>query len=443
MGTLTTWGAGVHPAADLFPMLDDDDLQALADDIAVRGLLEPVWVLPDGRLLDGRNRVAACAIAGIDPERRTYTGDDPTAFVVSLNIHRRHLTTGQKALLALEVLSIYEAETKDRGGRPRKAVNPNDASANGVRFIAGDDRPDLRERAANRRPEGKGKPRADLPAVSKDERRTRHKAAKVTGTSGRAVSQAKRIAEHAPDLAEKVKAGDLALDKAEKQLRRRQSEKEEQQARAAKLAPVAVDAEGDRWRMFSGDFRERLSDLPDGCVDLIVTDPPYPGESLPLWSDLAKHAARLLRPQGILVGLTGQIYLPDVMNRLGEHLQYGWVYCQPLPGSNSRIMARHALQAWKPWVAYSNGAWPSGRIDWHEDVLTPSDRTKSRYRWEQDGNPSEYLIEALCPEGGTVLDPFTGTGTYGLAALARGRHFIGCEMDADRFTGTVERLATT
>lgn len=413
--TRTVWPGGVHPAADLFPMLDGDDLQSLADDIKANGLHEPVWVLPDGRLLDGRNRYAACRIAGVDVRQQTYHGDDPIGFVVSVNIHRRHLTTGQKAMLALEVLSLIEAETKR--GRPAK---PKPADL----FDA--DEPETR---------------ANRPELPEDKRRARTKAAQVVGTSGKAVGRAKRIAEAAPDLAEKVKAGAVALDAAEKQVARREAERKEQAARETKLAPVVVDAQGDGWRMLAGDFRDRLAELPDGCVDLIVTDPPYPAEFLPLWSDLSKHASRVLRPQGILIALTGQIYLPDVMARLGEHLQYGWTYCQPLPGSNSRIMARHALQAWKPWVAYSSGPWPSGRIDWHEDMLQASDRTKSRYRWEQDGSPAEYLIEVLCPEGGTVMDPFTGTGTYGLAALARGRQFIGCEMDDERFSKAAERLA--
>lgn len=411
------WPGGVHPAADLFPMLDGDDLQALADDIAERGLLEPVWVLPDGRLLDGRNRYAACVVAGVDPDTRTYVGDDPVAFVVSLNIHRRHLTTGQKAMLALDVLAMYEAEAKV--GRPSKPKPPD--------LFAPESSPEIP---------------AERQEFPKHKRESTSKAATTVGTSGRAVGRAKRVAENAPDLAEKVKSGDLALDKAEKQLARRQAEKAEQEARKTVLAPVTVDAEGNRWRMLAGDFRERLAELPAGVVDLIVTDPPYPAEFLPLWSALAEQAARILRPQGVLVAMSGKIHLDEVMRRLGEHLEFGWVYVQPLPGSNSRIMARHILQAWKPWLAYSNGAWPSGRIDWHPDVLDPSARAKDRYRWEQDPDPAKMLIDALCPEGGMVLDPFAGTGAYGAAALSMGREFIGCEMDAQRFADAAERLRT-
>lgn len=408
------WPGGVHPAADLFPMLDGDDLQDLADNIREQGLDEPLWVLPDGRLLDGRNRYAACLLAGVEPATQTYEGADPVRFVIRRNIKRRQLTTGQKAMLALDLLPMYEAEAKV--GRPSKPKPPDLFNPTEIR--------------------------ADLHEFPERERRSDHKAAAAVGTSGRAVSQAKRIAKNAPDLAEKVKSGEVALDKAEKQLARKQADKAEQEARKTVLAPVTVDAEGNRWRMLAGDFRERLAELPDGVVDLIVTDPPYPAEFLPLWSALAEQAARILRPQGVLVAMSGKIHLDEVMRRLGEHLDFGWVYVQPLPGSNSRIMARHILQAWKPWLAYSNGAWPSGRIDWHPDLLDPSARAKDRYRWEQDPDPAKMLIDALCPEGGMVLDPFAGTGAYGAAALSMGREFIGCEMDAQRFAGAAERLRT-
>ena len=426
--TLTTdWP--VHPAAELFPMLDADELQSLADDIAVHGLMEPITLYADPEhgvmLLDGRNRLAACRLAVVEPTTKMFDGDDPVQFVVSENIHRRHLTTGQRAMLALEVERIYAEEAEERRRRAiadakRHTVKPGPT-------------PDQM--------------RADLPASDKQSapahtpERSRDQAAATTRTSGRAVAQAKRVAQHAPDLAEKVKAGELALDAAEKQVKRRQAQEQEQSAREITLeSELSADAEGDRWRLLHGDFRQRLADLPDGCIDLIVTDPPYPAEALPLWADLAEHAHRLLADQGILLGLTGQIFLDQVMAHLGTKLNYAWCYVQPLPGANSRIMGRHILQTWKPWLAFTKGTWPSGRIDWHPDTLDPSTRNKDQYRWAQGAEPAEYLITELCPPGGTVLDPFTGTGTYGLAALKLGRRFIGCEADEPRFKTSAERL---
>jgi site-specific DNA-methyltransferase (adenine-specific) len=103
-------------------------------------------------------------------------------------------------------------------------------------------------------------------------------------------------------------------------------------------------------------------------------------------------------------------------------------------------MGRHVIQAHKPWLAYSNGAWPSGTTDWHPDLLDPSVRSKDRYRWEQDPGPTKMIINDLSPEDGIVVDPFTGSGSYGEAALAVGRKFIGTEMDAERFEVAAGRL---
>jgi hypothetical protein len=251
--------------------------------------------------------------------------------------------------------------------------------------------------------------------------------------SGRSVARYKRVKDTAPELAEKVKTGAVTLDAAEKQAKRQVAQQEEQKARETTLSAVMVDAEGPGWRMLAGDFRERLLELPSGCVDLIVTDPPYPNESLPLYSDLSRIARHVLADDGVCVVLTGKISLHRVLELLGDDLNYGWVYCQPLPGQNSRIMGRHVMQSWKPWVAFTKNQWPSGRIDWHPDMLDPSYRAKDQYRWQQDPNPAKLLIDTLCPEGGTVCDPFTGTGSYGLAALSMRRQFIGVELDSGRF----------
>lgn len=218
---------------------------------------------------------------------------------------------------------------------------------------------------------------------------------------------------------------------------------DESDARDASFDAAASDADGEGWKLLHGDFRERLMELEPGSVDAIVTDPPYPAEFLPLWSDLSAIAARILKPQGVLVAVTGKIHLPQVMASLGGHLSYGWMYAQPLPGSSSRILARSVLQEWKPWLAYSNGQWPSGSVGWHPDLLDASSRHKSTYRWEQDPDGCRHLVETLTPPDAVIVDPFTGTGAFGVGVLAVGRRFVGVELDAERFNGAADRLAAT
>ena len=80
-----------HPAANLFPLMEESALGELAADIAAYGLREPIWRHRDGRIIDGRNRWLACAKVGVTCHALTYEGDDASIvpFVVSRNLHRR------------------------------------------------------------------------------------------------------------------------------------------------------------------------------------------------------------------------------------------------------------------------------------------------------------------------------------------------------------------
>lgn len=105
----------VHPVADLFPMLADDELKELAEDIKQRGLLQPIVVDEDGVVLDGRNRLAACKLAGVQPTFQQYDGGDPDGYALAVNVTRRHLSKGQKAMVAVEARFLKNENTTAQG----------------------------------------------------------------------------------------------------------------------------------------------------------------------------------------------------------------------------------------------------------------------------------------------------------------------------------------
>lgn len=94
-----------HPYAEIFPMLSPSALQELTADIAANGLHDPI-ILLDGEVLDGRNRLAACERADVEPRFQDYQGNDPLKWVISRNLYRRHLDTSQRAMVAANLANI-------------------------------------------------------------------------------------------------------------------------------------------------------------------------------------------------------------------------------------------------------------------------------------------------------------------------------------------------
>jgi ParB-like chromosome segregation protein Spo0J len=104
-----------HPHANFFPLLDGEDFDALADDVKLHGVRQPIWRHRDGRIIDGRNRYRAAQAAGVACPFQTFDGSDEEIldFVVSQNIHRRHLSTGQRALIAATMATMRQGARTD------------------------------------------------------------------------------------------------------------------------------------------------------------------------------------------------------------------------------------------------------------------------------------------------------------------------------------------
>ena len=103
-------------------MMGAKELDALTNDIRRNGLRQPITTY-EGRILDGRNRYAACQKAGRALRFETYRGSDPLGYVMSANLQRRHLKALQKAILACDLIPGLKAEAKARQRQGRKKVS--------------------------------------------------------------------------------------------------------------------------------------------------------------------------------------------------------------------------------------------------------------------------------------------------------------------------------
>jgi hypothetical protein len=105
----------IHKFANLLPMLSEEKMKALADDIKARGLLEPV-MYHDGELLDGRNRWVGCQWAKHEPRAETLPPEtDPLDYVVSKNVLGRQLTEVQEMVFAEKAATATVGRKKQAG----------------------------------------------------------------------------------------------------------------------------------------------------------------------------------------------------------------------------------------------------------------------------------------------------------------------------------------
>ena len=157
----------LHPLCVLFPRMVDDAFVALTEDIRANGLREPITI-HDGMILDGGNRYRACLQAGVEPTFREFDGDNLVTFVLSANLHRRHMTAGQQAAI---VASAQDWAKAQPASRPEKAGNLAPLST-------------VADRAAQ------------------------------SGASERTQKMADKVARKDPDLAAQVARGEVSLPKA-------------------------------------------------------------------------------------------------------------------------------------------------------------------------------------------------------------------------------------
>lgn len=176
-----------------------------------------------------------------------------------------------------------------------------------------------------------------------------------------------------------------------------------------------------------GDFRDDFDrNIETGSATLVLTDPPYETGALHLYSDLAERANRWLRPGGSLICYTGQATMPEALARLSEHLRYWWTLALTHSHGGQQLPGKWVLVEWKP-VLWFVKDYRLGR-EYVADRLRGSSTEKSHHEWAQGIEEVKYLVERLTEPNELVLDPFAGSGSFGRAALALGRRFLGADV---------------
>jgi ParB-like chromosome segregation protein Spo0J len=193
-----------HPLADLFPLMEGEEFDALVADIKAHGLREPI-VLLDGKILDGRNRYRACLAAGVEPTLENHfsahhsTGE-ALAFIISKNIHRRHLTAEQKRDLIAKLIEVAPEKSDRAIAKQAKVAGKTVASV----------RREKEARAeiphVETRTDTKGRKQPAKKGWSR-ERHKRHRASK----RGRAAGKGWGAPDSEAELREKLRAAEIKI----------------------------------------------------------------------------------------------------------------------------------------------------------------------------------------------------------------------------------------
>lgn len=364
--------------------MPDAELAYIVEDMKANGYDPSMPVITyEGQILDGRNRFKAADLAGVDPSFVEYEGDDALAFVIRHNLHRRHLNESQRAVVASRLANM----------NPHR---PSNKSANLHTSV------------------------------------TQPQAAEMLNVSTRTVATVKAVEREAPQLIPLIEAGQITANEAVKQVKK-EKYRQERESLANIGASKTIDVD---FRI--GDFEQVFTDIPDGSVDCIITDPPYPYEFIECWTKLSRFAKRVLKPHGFCIAYSGQMHLPEVMNRMSEHLDYYWTFSLLHTGTKQLINGRSLFCGWKPILIFQNGFKKINNP--FDDFINGSGMEKSHHRWQQSEIELNHLIENFTQPNDLIIEPFAGGGTTIIACLKANRNIKASEIDLETYNVTKTRI---
>lgn len=423
-----------HPAAELFPLMQGDEFDALVADIREHGQRTPI-VMYQGLVLDGRNRLRACEEIGAVPITSEWDGQgSAVALVISLNARRRHLNASQLAVVAAQAVPMFEEEN-----RKRQAEGKSSDGAAGGR--------------GRKKPSGQSTRK-----VSSDANESTAQAAKATGAGTKSTKIATSIMKNAPDVFEALKDGTIptvaeaaavaklppeqrteAINavKSGEEKNARKAAKTAKRRAAARAAP-SFDECGTVEMADVGTLTEILA---PNTFDMVFSDPPYHDESLDLYEQLAMVAAHALKPGALCLAYAGKMYLPEILESMSAHLDYHWQFIVFHPFSSARSNSRAVFENYRPILVFRKpGELPhASEQPWVQDVVRGR-REKDHHDWQQDEDAPRYYIDAYTKPGDLVLDPFTGGGTTAAVCKALGRRFAAYDSDPEAVKLTLARL---
>ncbi len=247
-----------------------------------------------------------------------------------------------------------------------------------------------------------------------------------------------------------------------------------------------------KFNLMLGDCLERMKEIPDGSVDMVLTDPPY-GTTACKWDSIIplepmwEQLKRVIKPNGAIAMTANQPFTTTLIASNMKMFKYCWVWEKNRPSGfvqcKNKPMTKHEdICVFSDGVTVHKGQskkrmayYPQGliRVDRVGRGATPSkgaggitkrpshkkevyqeftnypdtvlkfDSARGLHPTQKPVALMEYLIKTYTNEGETVLDFTMGSGTTGVACVNTNRNFIGIELDQGYFDIAKQRIEST
>lgn len=382
----------------LIPPLTVDEFNQLEANILAEGIRESVIVWQD-TIVDGHNRYQIAQRHNLEydtSEMYFKSLDDCKEWMILNQFGRRNLSNYQRSVLALALEQVFRDKAKEN----------------------------------LKLSEGRGKKGLHISANLIDKIDTRQELAKIASVSHDTIAKVKQIEAKAPEeVKEKLRTGEVSINQAYQEIKK--EEKKEAKAEERRTLAEIGSKKTIEIDFRLGDFEFVFSDIPDGSVDCIITDPPYPHEFIDCWSKLSRVAKRILKPHGFCIAYSGQMYLPEVLQRMSEHLDYYWTFAVYHEGNTQIVNGINLMCRWKPVLIFQNG---KKKIEnTFQDYFVSEKREKNAHDWQQSTSGVAYLVEMFTKPNDLIVEPFAGSGTTLLVANQKGRRIIGAEINEETY----------
>jgi len=199
------------------------------------------------------------------------------------------------------------------------------------------------------------------------------------------------------------------------------------------------------------DISNGLEWIPDQSCSIVCVDPPYSHKHIDLYTDIAKVASRILKPNGHLLILTGCAHLPSITAAIekGTHktsLKYKWTMSVLLPRSSpTSVLFKGIVTGWKPVIVYKKKGPRQIKPALVYDVISAQDGDdKSLHKWQQSEQVFSDLLSHFKPNNTddfTVADICCGSGTTIASAIGVGATAVyACDIEPKSVNTTLSRV---